>query len=166
MMSSSTGRERILLLLQNFSNIEKRKEVPYHTSQAGISKAVNLSQTRVSRLMKEMAEEKLVKELKKHVRGLKRRRKVYSLTHPGERRAEEVRGEKIEDKVTIKTDSGEEKIELEAIDNHLDSSYPVVEALARLEEKRVIDTTEVKKEKEERCSDKLSVIWLRTGIPR
>ncbi len=148
-MISSTGRERILLLLQNFSDIEKRKEVPYHTSQAGISEGVDLSQTRVSRLMKDMIEDDQIKELKKHVKGLKRRRKVYGLTHQGERKAGDIREKLMDEKVSIRTSSGKKEIRLEEIDSYIDSRYPTVEALVRLEERDIIDTSEEKKKRED-----------------
>ncbi len=152
MKEFSEGKYRILLHLQSQDNtrdLEQHREVPYRLCQKGIAEAVELSRGRTSDIITDLVGSDLVNEEVRHVVGLKRRRKVYSLTQKGLEKAEELRNKLKEEKVTIKTDSTEYEIKLEQINSYIDSRDPLLLALNKVNENNLIDLTKSDEKKED-----------------
>ncbi len=152
MTNLANGRQRILIHLETKENSRETKDhgrVSYEICQKGIAKAVNLSRARVSQIIREMTQDELIKEDVSHVVGLKRRRKVYSLTPKGFERARKIRKELENEKVILKKGSSEYEIELKKIDTHIDSQNPLLVALNNINDERVIKLTREGKQKKE-----------------
>ncbi len=143
-MKPATGREKILLTLLGKGDYEDETLVPYSTCQQGLSESIDVSQPRVAQLVKKLEEKGLLKEDKKHVVGLKRRRKVYFLTANGTRKAEDCIKRLKEKEVTVETKNSEETIKLGSVDKYIDSKRPLLTALNRLNGEGKIDLTERK----------------------
>ncbi len=75
--------ERILLHLMDYTDYEDAVEVPEAVTQPGIAGSVWIQRSAVPRATNNLIEKGLAVTKKAHVEGLKRRRKVYFLTHEG-----------------------------------------------------------------------------------
>lgn len=123
--------------------------MPFSFCQKGIAEAVDLSRNRTSKLLRELIEEDLIEVNSSYVKGSKRRRKVYSLTPKGEKKANNIRKKIEEKKVRVKTKSNECETELKNIDSYINSHNPLLKALNNLNENEVIDLTQSEKDTEE-----------------
>lgn len=151
-MASTKGRNKILLHLEskkNFKDIEDHGEAPYGICQKGIAKAVNLSRNRTSEIIRDLVKKELVEENIHRVVGLKRRRKVYSLSSKGYKKAKRLREEIENKKVKIITGSSESEIKLKQIDSYISSREPLLVALNKMDEDGTVDLTEEVKTKED-----------------
>lgn len=148
-MVSAAGREKILLHLEGHKGYKRKREVPYRICQAGIAKKVELSQTRVSRLLQDLIDKDYIEEDKKSVIGLERKRKVYFLSKKGMERAKELGDKYREKKVSIKTERGLKETKLAHIGEHIQNDEPLLTALNRIDEEGLIDLTLPEKEKED-----------------
>ncbi|MFW6142208.1 MAG: tetratricopeptide repeat protein [Candidatus Saliniplasma sp.] len=151
-MHLNKGRYRILIHLEiqmDSVGFETYEKVPYSICQNGIAEAVNLSRSRTSEIIRDMIEDDLVEENVRRVVGLKRRRKVYSLTRKGLKKVKEVKDRLGNKKVTVKRESAEYEVELEKIDTFIDSRKPLLIALNNLNEDDVIDLRASEKKRKE-----------------
>jgi len=151
-MGIAVGRNKILLHLQTDRSINDYKETPYQFCQKGIAEAVDLSQSRTSLILKELIEADLIKEDTSHITGLVRRRKVYSLTPKGLKKAREIRTELENEKVIIKESTSKIEVELDEIESYINSKKdqePLLVALNKVNENGVIDLTNKKEQKKE-----------------
>ncbi|MCK5397647.1 MAG: hypothetical protein KAJ33_05305 [Thermoplasmata archaeon] len=78
-----TALDKILLHLKDNWHHRNDKEYPVSITQKGISEATGLRLSHVPRTLKTLAERELVKDIKGHVKGEKRRYKSYFLTDKG-----------------------------------------------------------------------------------
>ncbi len=76
-------QDRILFHLATFSSYNPTWEVPEGMTQQGIADALVVSRCNVSRVMSKLTESGLVEEMKEHVKGKERKRKVYVLSTQG-----------------------------------------------------------------------------------
>ncbi|MGV9141727.1 MAG: tetratricopeptide repeat protein, partial [Promethearchaeota archaeon] len=151
-MKLTDGKTRVLLHLQNQNNLiesQVKGEVPFKICQKGIAEAVNLTRPGVIYIINNFISDGIIKKEVRRVVGLKRRRKVYTLTRKGLEKAKKIR-EKIEEKkVTVKTKSNEEEIKLEHIDTYIDSRNPLLVALRKIKENDVIDLTQTERKQKD-----------------
>ncbi|MFW6145033.1 MAG: ATP-binding protein, partial [Candidatus Natronoplasma sp.] len=148
-MVAVRARERLLLhLLGNAKKFRENSEVPLELCQQGISKNIDVSRARVVQLLQSLKDDGMVKEEKKHVKGLKRKRKVYTLNEKGYKKASDLKDRYDEKEVTLKDEKGSEKIQLKNIDEYIDDKNPMIKALNLIEENDVIDLTKEWKEEE------------------
>lgn len=153
-MKFARGRDKILLHLQKESDIEESGVVPYRICQRGIAEAVDLSRSRTSKIIRKLKEEGLIDEETRRVVGLKRRRKVYSLTNKGLNEAQGLLKELGEKEVTVKKKSSNHDVKLKNIDSHVDSRNPLLTALNKIDKNGVINLEEPKKEQEDVFADR------------
>ncbi len=149
-MVSSTTRERILLHLGTYHIHQDKVEVPYELTQQGIADAIGVSRSHLSHEIRAfMAEDEgLIEERIFHVKGLKRKRKVYFLTSKGLEKFETLR-ERFENRdLIILTSNGKKGIKLDDIHEYLGGENPLLSALVMVDQDGVIDLCkeEVKKE--------------------
>ncbi len=169
-MKLNTGRNRILLHLEKQNNkleIHNKEEQPYAVCQKGISEAVNLSRGRTSSLIKDMIDDDLIKENISRVTGLKRRRKIYSLTSKGLKKAKNLRKNLEKKKVVIKRESSTLEVKLIDIDSHFEGENPLLKALNRIKKDNLIDLNEKQvREKESFVGRKEEIEFLSESIER
>lgn len=140
-MALTKGKYKVLLHLVGIKTSEDIFEVSYSLCQNGIARSVDLSRGQVSKLLMDLVQEGLVEESTRRVVGLKRRRKVYTLTIRGEKEAEEIRNELMEKKVKVKTESSTDTVALKDMVSRLDSREPLLTALKMLDPDDMIDLT-------------------------
>ncbi len=78
-----TARERVLLHLLSYQRYSQDADAPKAVIQEGIADAVEVGRNNVAKILNEMANERIVDILSKHVKGLPSVRRVYFLSNKG-----------------------------------------------------------------------------------
>lgn|GEM_PF-3197086 len=76
-------REAILIHLSKYTDSYDRFDAPFEMCQEGIAYSIGIYRTHVPLYLRKLVEEGLVEERLAHIKGVKRRRKVYLLTEKG-----------------------------------------------------------------------------------
>lgn len=80
---SLSVNDRVLLHLADYMRFKDRWEAPFETTQEGMGRVLGLRQTHVSRAMQKLKELGYVDEITAHVKGGRRKRKVYFCSKDG-----------------------------------------------------------------------------------
>ncbi len=86
-LTSLTSKDRILLYLTDFQNMEDRYELPADLTQQSIAYGTGVQRKHLSQYLNDLIEEALVNERKAHIQGMKQRMNGYYLTPAGFARA-------------------------------------------------------------------------------
>lgn len=78
-----TVQDRIVLHLMDYQNFSDKYEVPSQVTQRGIGEAIEIAWSNVPRAMKKLVTDGLVEEKSARIKGDKRKKKAYFLTHKG-----------------------------------------------------------------------------------
>ncbi len=91
--------QRVLLHIHRYVGKKSEWEAPYEVSQAGISGALHLPQSTISRTLKSLKSRGLIEDRVMYIRGEKRKKSAYFLTpqgfHEAERTLEELKSEPV-----------------------------------------------------------------------
>jgi hypothetical protein len=90
-LTSLTSKDRILLYLSDYQNMEERYELPADLIQQSIAYAAGVQRKHLSQYLDDLIEEGLVAERKAHIQGMKQRMNGYYLTPGGYAKAKEMR---------------------------------------------------------------------------
>jgi len=90
-LTTLTSKERILLYLSDYLNMEDRFELPQDLTQEVISYATGVQRKHLSQYLKDLLDENLVIERKAHIHGMRQRMNGYYLTPAGYARARDLR---------------------------------------------------------------------------
>lgn len=104
-LTSLTSKERILLYLSDYHNMEERFELPADLIQQSIAYATGIRRKHLSQYLDDLIKENLIMERKAHIEGMKQRMNGYYLSPSGYVRASELRNRIAEVVVPI-SDSG------------------------------------------------------------
>lgn len=102
-------RDRILLHLLDFVGHEDQFQQPDDLTQFGIAEAIALGRSTVSKAIRRLAKDRLVRGMRAHVPSGKLRRTVYLLTPAGVAEANRRKREVEEEIVTFRDGSGQER---------------------------------------------------------
>ena len=86
-LTSLTSKDRILLYLTDFQNMEDRYELPADLTQQSIAYGTGVQRKHLSQYLNDLIEEALIAERKAHIQGMKQRMNGYYLTPAGFARA-------------------------------------------------------------------------------
>ncbi|MCJ7464669.1 MAG: TerB family tellurite resistance protein [Thermoplasmata archaeon] len=86
-LTSLTSKDRILLYLTDFQNMEGRYELPAALTQQSIAYGTGVQRKHLSQYLNDLIEESLIAERKAHIQGMKQRMNGYYLTPAGFARA-------------------------------------------------------------------------------
>lgn len=78
-----TVQDRIVLHLMDYQNFSDKYEVPSQVTQRGIGEAIEIAWSNVPRAMKKLVTDGIVEEKSARIKGDKRKKKAYFLTHKG-----------------------------------------------------------------------------------
>ena len=84
-LGTLTTEERTMLHLLNQQLPAGGWEAPPSLTQAGISAAVHVQRKHIPRTLKRMEKNGLLSVAQRHIPGGKQRKRVYTLTEPGEK---------------------------------------------------------------------------------
>lgn len=90
-LKAITSKERIVLYLSEFHNMEDRYELPSDVIQQSIAFSTGVQRKHLSQYLDSLIEEDLIVERKAHIQGMKQRMNGYYLTPGGYTRATEMR---------------------------------------------------------------------------
>ena len=104
-----TIEDGIILHLMEYSKCQDEFEVPFDITQPGIAEALGIRRSHVSYVMKGLKNKGHVHERIAHVKGISRKRKVYSLTAEGMDYARKIKSNIDENSIHIQENSGKTK---------------------------------------------------------
>ncbi len=78
-----TVQDRIVLHLMDYQNFSDKYEVPAQVTQRGIGESIEIAWSNVPRAMKKLVTDGIVEEKSSRIKGDKRKKKAYFLTHKG-----------------------------------------------------------------------------------
>lgn len=107
-----TVKDRILLYLYRYRNVDPRMVAPPGLTQEGISNGLKLKRSAIPRALMSLEEEGYVRSLLAHVKHFRRRRKVYVLTDRGIERAARLFDEVKDREILVKTPEEERKMKV------------------------------------------------------
>jgi len=142
----ATVKKKILLHLLEYFRENHSGKPSYHTSQKGITNAVDASRGYVSRTLSQMSDEDLIDEKMEDV-GVdqKRKVKVYSLTSKGQEKAELIQKKFLEKEIFIKKLDEKKKIKVKELENYVPNRDPVLSAILNVNKEGILDITEYEK---------------------
>lgn len=94
-LTALTSKERIMLYLTDFINMDQRYELPADLTQELISYGTGIQRKHLSQYLKDLLEEDIIAERKAHIHGMKQRMNGYYLTATGFTKAKDLK-EKVE----------------------------------------------------------------------
>ena len=92
-LASLTSKDRILLYLTDFTNMEDRYELPSDLTQESIAESTGIQRKHLPQYLKDLIAEGLVVQRKAHVKGMKQRMNGYYLSGPGFSKGTSIREE-------------------------------------------------------------------------
>lgn len=116
-ITSLTSKERILLYLSDFLNMEERYELPQELTQEIISYATGVQRKHLSQYLDDLISANLVVERKAHIHGMRQRMNGYYLTPAGYAKARELRDRVEQSVVPIKIDGQVKEMRVADIDD-------------------------------------------------
>jgi len=126
-LGSLTTEERTLLHLLNQQLPSGGWEAPASLTQAGISAAVHIQRKHIPRTLKRMESNGLLDVAQRHIPGGKQRKRVYTLTHEGQEKAEALRDRILDEQV----EHNGSEVTLRSLWR---SPQPILELLSHLDE--------------------------------
>jgi hypothetical protein len=90
-LTSLTSKDRIMLYLCDFINMDERYELPADLTQELISFGTGIQRKHLSQYLKDLLEENLITERKAHIQGMKQRMNGYYLTATGYTKAKDLK---------------------------------------------------------------------------
>jgi len=157
-----TSKERILLYLSDFINMDERYELPSGLVQEEIAFGTGVQRKHLSQYLKDLLEENLVTERKAHIEHMKQRMNGYYLTSAGYAKAKGLRARVEAYVVPVKMDGKVVDMKVEDIDDATSAHITLCDIIREAIQQKTIDMSslndiERKKrealEEEEQASD-------------
>lgn len=136
-----TVRERILLHLSDYSKFAETLEVPPEMAQEGIAHATGIQLPHFNQYARPLVREGLVRERIAHVRGVRRRRKVYDLTEVGRLAAIRLRDKVKSQIVRVRDAKGTREATIARLLEEVGGKASMMDLLRQLGEVGAIDLT-------------------------
>lgn len=112
-----TSKERIILYLSEYHNMDDRYELPAEVIQQSIAFATGVQRKHLSQYLDSLIEEDLIVERKAHIQGMKQRMNGYYLTSGGYSKATELRARVEEIVVPIRMNGSVKDMRVADIDD-------------------------------------------------
>jgi hypothetical protein len=151
-LTSLTSKDRILLYLSDFQNMEDRYELPADITQQSIAYGTGVQRKHLSQYLGDLIKESLIMERKAHIQSMKQRMNGYYLTPVGFAKASSLRGRIGDVVVHVKIDGKYREMMVKEIDDatsvHITFCDIVREAIqGNGLEMEVLETVESRKRK-------------------
>ncbi len=116
-LASLTSKDRILLYLSEYQNMEERYELPADLIQQSIAYGTGIQRKHLSQYLDDLIKDNMITERKAHVQGMKQRMNGYYLTPCGHTKAVSIRNMISEMIVPVKTQEGTKELRVSQIDD-------------------------------------------------
>jgi len=151
-LTSLTSKDRILLYLSDFQNMEDRYELPADITQQSIAYGTGVQRKHLSQYLGDLIKESLIMERKAHIQSMKQRMNGDYLTPVGFAKATTLRGRSGDVVVPVKIDGKYREMMVKEIDDatsvHITFCDIVREAIqGNGLEMEVLETVESRKRK-------------------
>lgn len=144
-MRSLTVRERIQLHLFDNRHHADDYEVPHEITQEGIARAVWIDKRHGTQYLRPLMEEGLVRERIAHVKGGRRRRKVYTLTDPGKLLTSHFRDQVLAETVRLRDAHGTEETSIGDVLRRVEGGGGLLEVLRQHFQSGIVQLESLKK---------------------
>ncbi len=138
-----SNEEKILLTLLDHSKPDPSIHASFEITQKGLSKATGIRVNHIPRLTKNLMEYGEIDDYLAYVHGASRKRKAYSLTELGLKRAKEIKRSVLDSKVLLSREEGEEIVSLGKIAK--ESSQNILDLVELIDESGTLEEGLVKK---------------------
>ena len=132
-LTSLTSKDRIVLYLSDFQNLEDRYELPADVVQQAIAYGTGVQRKHLSQYLKDLMDEGMITERKAHVQSMKQRMNGYYLTSSGHSRGVALRDKVGTVVVPVKIEGETKRMKVSDIDDatsvHITLSDIVREAM-------------------------------------
>ena len=112
-----TSKDRILVYLSEYQNMEERYELPSDLIQQSIAYGTGIQRKHLSQYLKDLMEDNMIVERKAHIQGMKQRMSGYYLTPCGYSKAVTLRNRLSDVRVPIDVDGVVRDMKVSQIDN-------------------------------------------------
>ncbi len=102
-----TVKERVILHLSEFTNLENERLLPMQVTQLGMADVLDIRQGHISRAVKELEDKAIVVGRQGYVQGAPGRRKVYLITYKGLVEARAIKDKLLACEVLFRDDNGD-----------------------------------------------------------
>lgn len=165
-LTSLTSKDRILLYLSEFQNMEERYELPAELTQQLIAVGTAVQRKHLSQYLDDLIEESFIVERKAHIHGMKQRMNGYYLTPAGFAKASDLRKRVSQVVVQVRLDGQAKTMRVEEIDDatsaHITLSDIVREAITEKGlDMSSIETIESRKRSEVEAKEQDSEVYKR-----
>jgi len=133
-LPSLTYKKKVLLYLRDFVDSDLRDISPPEITQRGIAKAVGMRRTHVSRVVRDLVEEGLLKENRSRVKGRSRKLKTYSLTSRGLKCSNELFEGLKDIDIEVKKDGEIVTLPLPNVEDLVEDGFTLMDTLEMVEE--------------------------------
>lgn len=116
-LASLTSKDRILVYLSDYQNMEQRYELPADLIQQSIAYGTGIQRKHLSQYLKDLKDDNMIAERKAHIQGMKQRMSGYYLTPCGYSKAVTLRNRLSEVQVPIKIDGIVRDMKVSQIDD-------------------------------------------------
>lgn len=180
-LDSLTYREKLILYLKDYINIERNENLPIDITQKGIAERVGMSRTHVSRIVKGLKDENIIKEELSNVKGNKRKLKTYHLTKKGVDKSEDILSELSEMNIEVIIDGENLSKPLTDLPEVVEGDLNLLDLISIIEEsEKAIDIDKKRSKKKIRWLDEMPEPdeiyqidetikelkeWMKSGIP-
>lgn len=116
-LTSLTSKDRILLYLSDFPDMENRFELPADLTQQAIAYGTGIQRKHLSQYLSDLMAEDLIVERKAHMQGMKQRMNGYYLSSCGYSKAISLRNKIGDVVVPVRLDGKEKEMKVSDIDD-------------------------------------------------
>ena len=161
-LTALTSKDRIMLYLSDFLNMDQRYELPTDLTQELISYGTGIQRKHLSQYLKDLLEENLITERKAHIHGMKQRMNGYYLTAAGYSKAKDIKVRVENCVVPVKINGGVSQKRVADIDDLTSAHITLCDIIREALNEGSLDMAELENverkkrealEKEEQASD-------------
>lgn len=133
------NKERVLLHLVDYVRYADEVDVPPEITQEGIARAAGFSVPHFAQYVRPLVDEGMVEERRTHVKGHRRRRKVYTLTPAGRMQAVTLRNRFRSSAVRVRDSQGVREAPVDEVLKETRNGLTTLQVIRRLEEGGIVD---------------------------
>lgn len=165
-LTSLTSKERILLYLSDYHNLEDRYELPADVIQQSIAFGTGIQRKHLSQYLKDLISEGIVVERKSHVQGMKQRMNGYYLTSSGHVKGAALRSRICDVVVPVKIEGESRTMKVSEIDDSTSIHITLCDIVSQAIEDKGLDmerleTVEARKRQALEAKEQDSAIYRR-----
>lgn len=134
---SLTYRDKVLLFLRDYIYLDEEKELPEEITQKGISEKVGMSRTHVSRVLKDLRDDGLLKEKLYNVIRHERKLKTYRLTSKGFEKAEKMYEDILAREIPVISNGEKKDMDISEVLEKYSKNFTLLDLICTIESEKL-----------------------------